>query len=109
MYGMYPAERDCYQTINTNYKAVRYVCKHNKHLVSSDHVSQSLTWLLREYDTSFLKFFSSSLFSMNSLYRKEPCQSPDSAATSFAQSFAAVAAGRDRSSDKDIQSNSDSL
>lgn len=23
MYAMYPAERDCYQTMNTNYKAVR--------------------------------------------------------------------------------------
>lgn len=63
MYAMYPAERDCYQTMNTNYKAV----------------------------------------SMNSLYRKEQCQSPDPAAISFAPSFAAVAAGRDRSADKDIQ------
>lgn len=41
---------------------------------------------------------------MNSLYRKEQCQSPDPAPTSFAPSFAAVAAGLDRNVDKDIQS-----
>ncbi|KAM8878439.1 transmembrane protein 131-like isoform 2-T2 [Spinachia spinachia] len=58
-YGVYPVERDCYQTGNTNYKAL----------------------------------------SMNSLYRKDMCQSPDPPASSFAQSFAAVAAGVDRNMD----------
>ncbi|XP_042280375.1 transmembrane protein 131-like isoform X2 [Thunnus maccoyii] len=59
-YGVYPVERDCYQTMNTNYKAL----------------------------------------SMNSLYRsKDVCQSPDPAASSFAPSFAAVAAGVDRNTD----------
>ncbi|KAI3352497.1 hypothetical protein L3Q82_005447 [Scortum barcoo] len=58
-YGIYPVERDCYQTMNTNYKAL----------------------------------------SMNSLYRKDQCQSPDSTAPSFAPSFAAVAAGVDRTMD----------
>lgn len=27
-YGVYPVERDCYQTVNTNYKALRYETKH---------------------------------------------------------------------------------
>ncbi|XP_070683632.1 transmembrane protein 131-like isoform X2 [Pempheris klunzingeri] len=58
-YGVYPVERDCYQTMNTNYKAL----------------------------------------SMNSLYRKDQCQSPDPIAPSFAPSFAAVAAGVDRTMD----------
>ncbi|XP_074485701.1 transmembrane protein 131-like isoform X2 [Sebastes fasciatus] len=58
-YGVYPVERDCYQTMNTNYKAL----------------------------------------SMNSLYRKDMCQSPDPTASSFAPSFAAVAAGVDRNMD----------
>ncbi|XP_078119889.1 transmembrane protein 131-like isoform X1 [Sander vitreus] len=58
-YSVYPVERDCYQTMNTNYKAL----------------------------------------SMNSLYRKDPCQSPDPTASSFAPSFAAVAAGVDRNMD----------
>ncbi|XP_018558740.1 transmembrane protein 131-like [Lates calcarifer] len=58
-YGVYPVERDCYQTMNTNYKAL----------------------------------------SMNSLYRKDLCQSPDPTASSFAPSFAAVAAGVDRNMD----------
>ncbi|XP_059199246.1 transmembrane protein 131-like [Centropristis striata] len=58
-YGVYPVERDCYQTMNTNYKA----------------------------------------HSMNTLYRKDMCQSPDIAAPSFAPSFAAVAAGVDRNMD----------
>ncbi|XP_070834113.1 transmembrane protein 131-like isoform X1 [Chaetodon trifascialis] len=60
-YGVYPVERDCYQTMN-NHKAL----------------------------------------SMNSLYRKDQCQSPDLTASSFAPSFAAVAAGVDRNMDKDI-------
>ncbi|XP_026215381.1 transmembrane protein 131-like isoform X2 [Anabas testudineus] len=55
----YPVERDCYQAMNTNYKAQ----------------------------------------SMNSLYRKDLCQSPDSTAPNFAPSFAAVAAGVDRNMD----------
>ncbi|XP_023273181.1 transmembrane protein 131-like [Seriola lalandi dorsalis] len=58
-YSVYPVERDCYQTMNTNYKAL----------------------------------------SMNSLYRKDLCQSPDPTASSFAPSFAAVAAGVDRNMD----------
>ncbi|XP_041640880.1 transmembrane protein 131-like isoform X2 [Cheilinus undulatus] len=58
-YGVYPVERDCYQNMNTNYKAL----------------------------------------SMNSLYRKEVCQSPESTAPSFTPSFAAVAAGVDRNTD----------
>ncbi|XP_039657934.1 transmembrane protein 131-like isoform X2 [Perca fluviatilis] len=59
-YSVYPVERDCYQTMNTNYKAL----------------------------------------SMNSLYRKDmTCQSPDPPASSFAPSFAAVAAGVDRNMD----------
>ncbi|XP_070772139.1 transmembrane protein 131-like [Enoplosus armatus] len=58
-YSIYPVDRDCYQTMNTNYKAV----------------------------------------SMNSLYRKDQCQSPDPTAPSFAPSFAAVAAGVDRNMD----------
>ncbi|XP_029910115.1 transmembrane protein 131-like isoform X2 [Myripristis murdjan] len=58
-YGIYPTERECYQTMNTNYKAQ----------------------------------------SMNSLYRKDMCQSPDPPVTSFAPSFAAVAAGVDRNPD----------
>ncbi|KAM3864937.1 transmembrane protein 131-like [Diretmus argenteus] len=58
-YGIYPVERDCYQTMNINYKAQ----------------------------------------SMNSLYRKELCQSPDPPVPSFAPSFAAVAAGVDRNMD----------
>ncbi|XP_068445189.1 transmembrane protein 131-like isoform X1 [Clinocottus analis] len=58
-YGVYPAERDCYQTVNTNYKAL----------------------------------------SMNSLYRKDMSQSPDPTASSFAPSFAAVAAGVERNMD----------
>ncbi|XP_032391772.1 transmembrane protein 131-like isoform X2 [Etheostoma spectabile] len=58
-YSVYPVERDCYQTMNTNYKAL----------------------------------------SMNSLYRKDICQSPDPTASSFAPSFAAVAAGVDRNMD----------
>ncbi|KAL7404333.1 hypothetical protein ABVT39_013269 [Epinephelus coioides] len=58
-YGVYPVERDCYQTMNTNYKAL----------------------------------------SMNSLYHKDMCQSPDPTASSFAPSFAAVAAGVDRNMD----------
>ncbi|XP_038568921.1 transmembrane protein 131-like isoform X3 [Micropterus salmoides] len=37
--------------------------------------------------------------SMNSLYRKDQCQSPDPTAPSFAPSFAAVAAGVDRNMD----------
>ncbi|XP_034544455.1 transmembrane protein 131-like isoform X3 [Notolabrus celidotus] len=37
--------------------------------------------------------------SMNILYRKEVCQSPDPVAPSFAPSFAAVAAGVDRNTD----------
>lgn len=41
---------------------------------------------------------------MNSLYRKDQCQSPDPTASSFAPSFAAVAAGVDRNMDKDIHS-----
>ncbi|XP_031718899.1 transmembrane protein 131-like isoform X3 [Anarrhichthys ocellatus] len=58
-YGVYPVERDCYHTVNTNYKAL----------------------------------------SMNSLYRKDTCQSPDPTASSFAPSFAAVAAGVERNMD----------
>ncbi|XP_062291296.1 transmembrane protein 131-like [Scomber scombrus] len=58
-YGVYPVERDCYQTMNTNYKAL----------------------------------------SMNSLYRKDMCQSPDTAASNFTPSFAAVTAGVDRTTD----------
>ncbi|TNN52661.1 Transmembrane protein 131-like [Liparis tanakae] len=58
-YGVYPAERDCYQTVNTNNKTL----------------------------------------SMNSLYRKDICQSPDATASSFAPSFAAVAAGVERNMD----------
>ncbi|XP_035516079.1 transmembrane protein 131-like isoform X2 [Morone saxatilis] len=58
-YGVYPVERDCYQTMNTNYKA----------------------------------------HSMNNLYRKDQCQSPDPTASSFTPSFAAVAAGVDRNMD----------
>ncbi|KAM7419551.1 hypothetical protein PAMA_016589 [Pampus argenteus] len=58
-YGVYPVERDCYQTTHTNYKAL----------------------------------------SMNSLYGKDTCQSPDTTAPSFAPSFAAVAAGVDRNTD----------
>ncbi|XP_029288734.1 LOW QUALITY PROTEIN: transmembrane protein 131-like [Cottoperca gobio] len=58
-YSVYPAERDCYQAMNTNYKAL----------------------------------------SMNSLYRKDVCQSPDPPASSFAPSFAAVAAGAERNTD----------
>lgn len=59
-YNVYPVERDCYQTMNTNYKAL----------------------------------------SMNNLYRKDSCQSPDPAASSFVPSFAAVAAaGVDRNMD----------
>ncbi|KAM7394502.1 hypothetical protein PAMP_021301 [Pampus punctatissimus] len=58
-YGVYPVERDCYQTTHTNYKAL----------------------------------------SMNSLYGKDTCQSPDPTASSFAPSFAAVAAGVDRNTD----------
>ncbi|XP_049427042.1 transmembrane protein 131-like isoform X1 [Epinephelus fuscoguttatus] len=58
-YSVYPVERDCYQTMNTNYKAL----------------------------------------SMNSLYHKDMCQSPDPTASSFAPSFAAVAAGVDRNMD----------
>ncbi|TKS68446.1 Transmembrane protein 131-like [Collichthys lucidus] len=62
-YGVYPVERDCYQTMNTNYKA----------------------------------------HSMNSLYRKDPCQSPEPTVPSFAPSFADVAARTvDRNMDKDI-------
>lgn len=34
---------------------------------------------------------------MSSLYHKDMCQSPDSTAPNFAPSFAAVAAGVDRS------------
>ncbi|XP_024914140.1 transmembrane protein 131-like isoform X4 [Cynoglossus semilaevis] len=55
-YSVYPVERDCYHTMNTNYKA----------------------------------------HSMNNLYRKDMCQSPEPAPPSFAPSFAAVAAGVDR-------------
>nr|XP_046273914.1 transmembrane protein 131-like isoform X2 [Scatophagus argus] len=40
--------------------------------------------------------------SMNNLYRKDQCQSPDPPASSFAQSFASVAARVDRNMDKDI-------
>ncbi|KAK5865755.1 hypothetical protein PBY51_020000 [Eleginops maclovinus] len=58
-YGNYPVERDCYQNMNKNYKAL----------------------------------------SMNSLYRKDVCQSPDPPAHSFAPSFAAVAAGVERNMD----------
>ncbi|XP_037328273.2 transmembrane protein 131-like isoform X1 [Pungitius pungitius] len=58
-YGVYPAERDSYQSVNANYKAP----------------------------------------SMSTLYRKDMCQSPDPPASSFAQSFAAVAAGVDRNTD----------
>ncbi|XP_060912178.1 transmembrane protein 131-like isoform X1 [Labrus mixtus] len=58
-YGVYPVERDCYQSMNTNYKAL----------------------------------------SMNSLYRKEVCQSPEPTTPSFTPSFAAVAAGLDRNTD----------
>ncbi|XP_067353753.1 transmembrane protein 131-like isoform X2 [Channa argus] len=56
----YPVERDCYQTMNTNYKAL----------------------------------------SMNTLYHKELCQSPDSTASNFAPSFAAVAAGVERNMER---------
>ncbi|XP_029364736.1 transmembrane protein 131-like isoform X1 [Echeneis naucrates] len=62
-YGVYPVERDCYQTMNTNHKAL----------------------------------------SMNSLYRKDVCQSPDPPASTFAPSFAAVAAGVDRNIDLTAQ------
>ncbi|XP_023149320.2 transmembrane protein 131-like isoform X3 [Amphiprion ocellaris] len=58
-YSVYLAERDCYQTIPANYKAL----------------------------------------SMNSLYHKDLCQSPDPTASSFTPSFAAVAAGMDRNMD----------
>ncbi|XP_029949693.1 transmembrane protein 131-like isoform X2 [Salarias fasciatus] len=58
-YSVYPAERDCYQAMNTNYKAL----------------------------------------SMNSLYHKDLCQSPDATAASFSPSFAAVTAGMDRNMD----------
>lgn len=50
----------------------------------------------------WLVTFAFSLFSMNSLYRKDQCQSPDPTAPSFAPSFAAVAAGVDRNMGKDI-------
>nr|XP_043883962.1 transmembrane protein 131-like isoform X2 [Solea senegalensis] len=55
-YSVCPVERDCYQTMNTNHKAL----------------------------------------SMNNLYHKDMCQSQESTASSFAPSFAAVAAGVDR-------------
>ncbi|XP_028263322.1 transmembrane protein 131-like isoform X2 [Parambassis ranga] len=58
-YSVYTSERDCYQTMNTNHKAL----------------------------------------SMNSLYRKDLCQSPDTTASTFTPSFAAVAAGMDRNMD----------
>ncbi|KAK2817259.1 hypothetical protein Q5P01_025450 [Channa striata] len=62
-YNNYPVERDCYQTMNTNHKAL----------------------------------------SMNTLYHKDLCQSPDSTASNFAPSFAAVAAGVDRTMDRTDQ------
>lgn len=46
------------------------------------------------------------LLSMNSLYRKDQCQSQDPPAPNFAPSFAAVAAGVDRNMEKDIHSKS---
>ncbi|XP_056265127.1 transmembrane protein 131-like isoform X3 [Pseudoliparis swirei] len=58
-HGVFHAERDCSQTVNTNSKTL----------------------------------------SMNSLYRKDICQSPDATASSFAPSFAAVAAGVERNMD----------
>ncbi|XP_069545848.1 transmembrane protein 131-like isoform X2 [Brachyistius frenatus] len=61
-YSVYPVERDCYQNMNANHKAL----------------------------------------SMNSLYRKDLCQSPEPTASSFAPSFAAVAAGMDRNMGKDL-------
>lgn len=30
MYGIHPVERDCYQAMNTNYKALRYLSKHTQ-------------------------------------------------------------------------------
>ncbi|XP_026158393.1 transmembrane protein 131-like isoform X2 [Mastacembelus armatus] len=58
-YGVYLEERDCYQTMNANYKAQ----------------------------------------SMNTLYRKDLCQSPEPTSSSFTPSFATVAAGGDRNID----------
>ncbi|XP_047433847.1 transmembrane protein 131-like isoform X2 [Mugil cephalus] len=58
-YTVHPAERDCYQTMNTHCKSV----------------------------------------SMNSVYRKDMCQSPETPASSFTPSFAAVTAGMDRNMD----------
>lgn len=49
--------------------------------------------------------FAFSLCSMNSLYRKDPCQSPEPTVPSLAPSFADVAARTvDRNMDKDIHS-----
>lgn len=41
------------------------------------------------------------MFCINSLYRKDQCQSPDPPASSFIPSFAAVAAGVDKNMDKE--------
>lgn len=61
-------------------------------------------------ETSACLFFSldsfrlTSVFSWNSSYRKDQCQSPDPPASSFIPSFAAVAAGVDKNPDKDVHS-----
>ncbi|XP_062333261.1 transmembrane protein 131-like isoform X1 [Osmerus eperlanus] len=62
-YNVYPAERDCYQTMSSTYKTQ----------------------------------------SMNGLYRKEPCHSPEPSVPNFAPSFAAVAAGMERNMDLTCQ------
>lgn len=65
----------------------------------------SESWICSQCNLYLLPF---SLFSRNSLYRKDMCQSPDPPASSFAQSFAAaVAAGGDRNAGNDIHSESD--
>lgn len=53
----------------------------------------------------WLVTFALSVSSMNSLYRKDLCQSPDPTASTFAPSFAAVAARVDRNMGKGVHAN----
>lgn len=82
MYSAASGERDCYRdAMNANYKTLKSVGKQ--------------LWLFIEFSTL------TPAFCMNSLYRKDQCQSPDPPASSFIPSFAAVAAGVDKNLDKE--------
>lgn len=38
-YGVYPVERDCYQNMNKNYKALRYFSKHTLTQILKHNIS----------------------------------------------------------------------